>query len=480
MFEESDVAAQSLMGLICASARAENQAAASGLVSIDNLYRLRLREVGGRDDWAMDTIDRVAAEVAAALRISQGLAGMRVGDAIAMRRRLPRVGRVFLAGDIDYLIFQAIVSRTDLITDENILAAVDAQLSQAVARWPSLSRGQLISRIDRIVARHDRDAVRRRRKKRDDRWIDVWDSGDGVSEIRGFLRVIDGRTLEARLDALAATVCSNDLRSPAQRRADAMGALAAGADRLACECDRTDCTAADKPVSAVVMYVVANQATVEGASDSPGYTIDPDDLFPPELVAELAQTATQVPVVHPGDAPAERGYTASRQLRDFVRCRDLTCRFPGCDCPAIRCDLDHTVPFGEGGRTHASNLKSLCRLHHLLKTFGGWRDTQLRDGTVIWTSPCGDSYVTTPGSALLFPTLCAPTAALTGPADPPPRSDDREAMMPRRQSTRAQNKARRVAAERRLNRHHREAEIGKQRWEQALAMAAIKDEPPPF
>lgn len=258
-----------------------------------------------------------------------------------------------------------------------------------------------------------------------------------------------------------------------------MGALADGADRLACECDRPDCTAADKPASAVVMYVVANQATVEGTSDTPGYTIDPDDLFPPELVAEAARSANLVPVVHPGDAPPECGYTASQQLGNFVRCRDLTCRFPGCDRAATHCDIDHTVPFGEGGRTHASNLKCLCRKHHQLKTFGGWRDRQLPDGTVIWTAPSGDTYVTTPGSALLFPSLCAPTGVLPTPPITLQCTDPTMGA-PKRRRTRAQNRAMRVAAERRLNRHHREAELGKQRWEQALAMATVKDEPPPF
>ena len=66
--------------------------------------------------------------------------------------------------------------------------------------------------MDRIVARHDRDIKRRRKKRRDDRWVEIWNSGDGVSEIRGFLRVMAGRALDARLDALAATVCST--RSP--------------------------------------------------------------------------------------------------------------------------------------------------------------------------------------------------------------------------------------------------------------------------
>lgn len=477
---ESDVAARSLVDRIDSSARAENRAAAAGLMSMYHLYRLRLRENGDCDDWAVDTIDQVAAEVAAALRISQGLAASRVGDAIAMGRRLPQLGRVFLAGEIDYLMFAMLVSRTELITDADRIAAVDAELAQKVARWPSLDRSALIARADRVVVRHDRDAKRRRKQKRDDRYVEIWDSGDSVCEIRGFLRVIDGRALDARLDAMAATVCGHDPRTHAQRRSDALGALESGADRLACECDRAECGAGDKPARSPIIHVVANQATVDGASDAPGYTVDPDELFPADLITELAKTAKLVPVTHPGDAPAECGYAPSQQLADFVRCRDLTCRFPGCDRAAIRCDLDHTIPFGDGGPTHASNLKCLCRIHHLLKTFGGWRDKQLPDGTVIWTSPAGDTYVTTPGSALLFPTLCAPTGALTTTATATLESTDRAAMMPKRKQTRAQNKAQRIAAERRLNRQDREAEHGRQRWEQALAMAATKDEPPPF
>ena len=94
-----------------------------------------------------------------------------------------------------------------------------------------------------------------------------------------------------------------------------------------------------------MVYVVANQATVAGASDDPGQSMQPEDLVPADLIAELAKSATLVPVVHPGDAQAECGYQASRRLTDFVRCRDLTCRFPGCDRAATRCDLDHTIPF---------------------------------------------------------------------------------------------------------------------------------------
>jgi Domain of unknown function (DUF222) len=53
------------------------------------------------EDWAVDTEEALAAEVAATLRIRQALAGSRLRYARAMRERLPKVGAVFAAGDID-------------------------------------------------------------------------------------------------------------------------------------------------------------------------------------------------------------------------------------------------------------------------------------------------------------------------------------------------------------------------------------------
>jgi hypothetical protein len=97
--------------------------------------------------------------------------------------------------------------------------------------------------------------------------------------------------------------------------------------------------------------------------------IGSDALIPADLIAELAQSAKVRPLIHPNDAALEPNYVPSQALTDFVRCRDLTCRFPGCDRPAVRCDVDHTIPHAHGGPTHASNLKCLCRLHHLIKTF---------------------------------------------------------------------------------------------------------------
>src|SRR5262249_932658 len=151
------------------------------------------------------------------------------------------------------------------------------------------------------------------------------------------------------------------------------------------------------------------------------------------------------------------GYVPSKALADFVRCRDLTCRWPGCDRPAVDCDIDHAIPFSRGGKTHAANLNCKCRTHHLVKTFCGWGEQQLPDRTLIFTSPAGQTYVSTPGSALLFPSLCLSVGGMPAPgAEPPPDyCAERTAMMPKRRRTRAQNRAAAIATERKHNRESR-------------------------
>ncbi len=462
-------------------ARVENRAAAAQLVAVGELFAYRLSRCAESEEWAVDTEAAVAAEVGAQLRIGQGLAASRVRYARAMRERLPQVGAVFAAGDIDYRMFQTMVFRTDLITDPEVLATVDGVLAATVGRWPSLSQGRLAAQVDKVVAKADVDAVRRRQERVAGRQVWMADMGDGLAHLEGTLYAADAHALDRRLDALAATVCAHDPRTREQRRADALGALAADADRLGCRCGRADCAAGGRAAGPVTVHVIGERATLAGTGATPGVEIGAEGLIPPEVLAELAASATLVPLAHPADAPPEAGYVPSRALADFVRCRDLTCRWPGCDRPATACDVDHTIPYAAGGPTHASNLKALCRTHHLVKTFWGWRDQQLPDGTLIFTSPAGQTYVTTPGSALLFPSLCAPTGDLPAPAAPRPEPcGERTAMMPQRRRTRTQDRAARIAGERKHNRTARLAEKPSYAWYSESTHAVGDGEPPPF
>ena len=94
---------------------------------------------------------------------------------------------------------------------------------------------------------------------------------------------------------------------------------------------------------------------------------------------------------------------------------------------------------------------SACREHHLLKTFWpGWSTRQYPDGRIVWTDPDGHTHTTEPGSRLLFPELCAPTAKVTTRGTPPPKHTE-GLTMPRRKTTRRQAHRQRINNERRNN-----------------------------
>jgi len=87
-----------------------------------------------------------------------------------------------------------------------------------------------------------------------------------------------------------------------------------------------------------------------------------------------------------------KGYQPAPLLRHVVNVRQRTCGFPGCRNPAARCDQDHTIPHGQGGRTCECNLASLCRRHHQAKQAQGWWLDQPEPGVLVWRLPHGRSY----------------------------------------------------------------------------------------
>ncbi|MCA2242210.1 HNH endonuclease [Mycobacterium sp. WUMAC-067] len=463
MFEvPSDPAA--LVALIESTYREESMLVARRLAAVAALLRHRVATADGADrEYAeIDGFEQTAAEVAAVMNLSAMGASFLVSHAEALDTRLPRVAALLAEGRTDWRTVRLVITRTDLVTDPEVIATLDESLAARIGNWHSWSRQRIVNAVDAAVRVADPDAARERRvAAEEDRYVAISAADNGMAEIRGSVAAAAATAFDRRLSQLAKQVCPADPRTMDQRRADALSALADGRG-LGCACGQADCPTRagehareGEPTGArVVVNVVAGEQTVYADGAEPGY-LEGYGVIDADQVRRLAAAAS-VLVANPVTSPVEAlRYQPSAALERFVRCRDLTCRFPGCSRPAMICDVDHTIPFNHqnpraGGRTVAENLKCLCRQHHRLKTFGGWRDKQLADGTVIWASPTGNTYRTSPAGADLFPAARAPACA---------------APEPRRRS-RSRQRSARITQARTHNREQRPINEARRRLEQ--------------
>ncbi|WP_445165819.1 DUF222 domain-containing protein [Mycolicibacterium sp. Dal123E01] len=464
-------------------ARKENQDAAGRLAAIAELVARRCAD-DERAHWACDEWDAAAAEVSAILGVTHGRASAEMMLAMSLRHRLPRVAALFTAGSLSYRVCEEIVDRTYLVRDTSTLAVLDQAIADDALTWGPKSKLKLQRAIDHWVDRFDPGALRRTQSRMRDRDIvvDLRNAHDGVVEIRGDVPVAEGAAIDRRLAVMAHGVCEDDPRTIGQRRSDALGAINAGADHLACLCGNPECPAAepDGRAANVVVHIIADPDVLDAEPDPAIHGEKPDPqpeakkpaaggvltgnrgIVPAPLLAELIRSGAKVRYLRRPSEEPEPHYRPSTALDEWVRMRDMTCRYPNCDKPAEYCDVDHTIPW-PWGPTHASNLACKCRKHHLLKTFWeGWRDRQHPDGAITWTSPTGGTYRTQPGSRLFLPQWNVTTAALPPPKGQPPPTIG--IMMPTRRKTRAAQRAYRIAAERKLNDDH----------------VAERNKPPPF
>ncbi|MDZ4270045.1 MAG: DUF222 domain-containing protein [Mycobacterium sp.] len=449
--------AHATAGWAAASAAAEARKLA---VIAEIERRARADELHQR--WAVDDLDAAAAALSCALTISHGKALGQINLAVTLRDRFPKVGARFLAGQISAAMIATIGWRTALVVGEHALAQLDTEIADRAHAWGALSQHKLEQAIDFWVERYDPDAVRRARNalRGRDFTIGQRDDATGTTNVFGRLSSTDAALLDERLTTMVASVCDDDPRTLAQRRADSIGAIAAHATHLACRCDNPSCQAKidDGRASSMTIHVIADKEAFDEARNhtppEPTEAAEPTEPTAPAAKSEVAEAPA--PAQSPRQRPAalipgakgtvvpapllaeliahgakvrftgtpddtEDCYRPSTALQEFIRTRDLTCRFPGCDRPAVHADIDHTQPW-PAGPTHPGNLKCYCRLHHLIKTFwDGFTDHQNPDGTITITAPSGLTYTTKPFTRLLFPrwnTTTPPPTAATHPTLP--------------------------------------------------------------
>ncbi|MGY1837319.1 DUF222 domain-containing protein [Blastococcus sp. SYSU DS0510] len=206
---------------------------------------------------------------------------------------------------------------------------------------------------------------------------------DGRVHLRGDLDAVGGEYLHSALTALMnGDRPAGDLRSHAERQADALVALARGALDGGLLPD----VRGERPHVRVTIDWFALCAA-RGAPGVAGGSLGWAGPINPETARRLACDAGVARVITgPDGLPLDVGRaqrTASAAIRRAVEVRDGHCVFAGCDAPPEWCDVHHVVHWAHGGPTSCDNGALLCERHHTSCHEGGF--TLRRDpGTSQW------------------------------------------------------------------------------------------------
>ena len=145
-------------------------------------------------------------------------------------------------------------------------------------------------------------------------------------------------------------------RTPAQRRADALVEMA------------TRSKVAEEPAvrptplfSVLVGYETLRGRLLELAG---GGVLAPGDLVPWLSEADIERAVFSPPARVEVSATARLFTGATRRA---IELRDRRCTHPFCDRPASECQVDHIIPFSQGGPTTQANGRLLCGFHNRLR-----------------------------------------------------------------------------------------------------------------
>ena len=368
------------------------------------LERLRrLAEIERRGLFARDGHLSAASWVAARFRVAWGEAKR---DA-AMARSLddmPSTRRALVAGEMTLSAARVLAKIRQV--DPAAFREDEAQLVEA-ARIHSMGDLHRVAAYWRQQVERDRladgdDAVRARRALR------ASITFMGMVRLDGELDPETGETLltalGAVLDAEARARDEHDRRSPAQRRADALGEVC----RQWLDLGDRPLVGGERPHLSVLVDV-GTLSTTDGHGDERIRVTDVDrpgrprvgvmselgrvGPVPAELTRRLACDASVMRIVMAaGSEPLDvgrRSAIVSPAMRRAVIARDRSCRFPGCDRPPPWCDAHHVRHWADGGETSISNLLLLCRRHHRMIHARRGFGVELVDGRPLFRRPDG-------------------------------------------------------------------------------------------
>jgi hypothetical protein len=143
MFEElADLKPAGLIAEIDDAVRSESVTMARRLAAIALLLRRRTQEadaalrvdpysIGGFPRFAhIEGYERTCAEVAAVMNMSPVGASYQVHYAEVLDTRLPSIATLLASGQTDWRTVRLIISRTDLVNDDDLIARLDERLDE--------------------------------------------------------------------------------------------------------------------------------------------------------------------------------------------------------------------------------------------------------------------------------------------------------------------------------------------------------------
>ena len=218
------------------------------------------------------------------------------------------------------------------------------------------------------------DEERRRRQ----RWLRLSEVFDGGYTLEGYLDPEGGATLKTALNGLLGPRARDDQRTPGQRRADGLVALAT---RVLDRCE-LPVRGGQRPH----LTITATLETLRADPGAPAALLDWGFPISGKALRRIAGDAEITPILLSarGDPlHVGRKYrTATRKMSKALAERDRGCVWPGCDRPPDWAQRHHEVPWALGGRTEIEGMSLLCSVHHGLLG-RGWRLERLPDRRLI-------------------------------------------------------------------------------------------------
>ena len=346
------------------------------------------------------------ADVASALNVSERSAESLIGNAAVLCSELPSTLEALGTGAISYRHATIMVEQTSCLDksakatlEQTVLAKASTFTPPKFARAVRVARERL--NPESIAERHE--------KARSERGMLIDDMADGMSMLAITLASPLAHAIFNRItDAAVGVRHDADDRTLDQRRVDVFVAVmlaetgARSFDIVPDEARGDEFTAWFRGITAQVVVSVP-VLTLLGRSGEPG-TLEGRIPIDPETARRLAGRAKSFVriLTHPETGATlsvgRTRYKVPKDLKTYLRIRDLTCRFPGCSVRAARCDIDHTLDWQFDGETAHDNLAHLCRGHHTLKGATDWSVAQssANAGVLTWRSPSGREFVSRP------------------------------------------------------------------------------------